>query len=54
MGAEFSLGAGEGLSTTLPVFEALIKALHEGCSGGVIDFPEAEEAGACPGDGYSL
>ena len=51
MGAEFGLGAGEGLSTTLSVFEALIKALHERCSGGVIDFPEAEEAGACSGDG---
>jgi hypothetical protein len=44
MGAEFGLGAGEGLSTTLSVFEALVKALHEGCSGGVIDFPETEEA----------
>ena len=54
MGAGFSLGAGEGLSTTLSVFEALIKALNERSSGGVIDFPEAEEAGACPGDGYSL
>ena len=51
MRAEFGLGAGEGLSASLPVFEALIKALHERSSGGVIDFPEAEEAGACPGDG---
>ena len=51
MGTEFGLGAGEGLNTTLSVFEALVKALHEGCSGGVIDFPETEEAGACAGNG---
>ena len=51
MGAEFGLGAGEGLSTTLSVFEMLVEDLHERSGGGVIDFPEAEEAGACPGDG---
>ena len=51
MGAEFGLGASEGISTTLPVFEVLVKALHERSGGGVIDFPEAEEAGACSGDG---
>ena len=51
MGTEFGLGAGEGLSTSLLVFEALVKALHERCSGGVIDFPEAEQAGACAGNG---
>ena len=44
MGWEFGLGAGEGINTTLSVFESLVKALHEGCSGGVIDFPETEEA----------